>query len=167
MVKIVRIVLKVATLVALAVSSVIFVWFLAWVFWLANDYFSPDQGLNQLFDEASQRFAREQGLSEEEFMGARLLFEARSLFAALAGLWGWIALYAGAFMMNRPFGKVPLAIKMGLVAGILASLAIPSTGITLAKYPIITAMLLFTIWWLNTSDAAAGKGLSEPSKGSE
>ena len=67
--KIVRMVLKVATLVALAVSSVIFVWFLAWVFWLASDYFSPDQGLNQLFDEASQRFAREQGLSEEEFMG--------------------------------------------------------------------------------------------------
>ncbi|WP_018938818.1 MULTISPECIES: hypothetical protein [unclassified Thioalkalivibrio] len=167
MVKIVRMVLKATTLVALAVSSVIFVWFLARVFWLASGYLAPDEGLNQFFDEASQRFAREQGLSEEEFTRTRFLFEARSLFAALAGLWGWIALYAGAFMMNRPFGKVPLAIKMGLVAGIPASLAMPSTGITLAKYPIITAMLLFTIWWLNTSNAPAGKSLSEPSKGSE
>lgn len=154
---ILRITLKGIMLATLAASTVVCFWFLFWVVWLASTYVTPDQGLNQVFTEVPEALVREHGISGEEIARAKALFEGRSLFAAIAGLWGWIALYAGAFLMNRPFRKVPLSIKSGLVAGVLASIAMPSAGITLAIYPIITAMLLLAIWWLNSFDEQSGR----------
>lgn len=154
--RILKLGLKAAMLVLLAVSSVIFFWFLAWLFWLGSGYFSTAWGLGSVFDDASH-LARDRGIHEEDFTRARIIFEARSLFAAIAGLWGWIALYTGASLMNRPLRKVPLTIKAGLVAGLPAAIVIPSTGMSLAMYPISTALLLFTIWWLNPLDTPTSR----------
>jgi hypothetical protein len=124
-------------------------WCLFRVAWLASTYVTPDQGLNQVFNQVPEALVREHGIGDEEIARAKVLFEARSIFGALAGLWGWVALYAGAALINRAYQRAPLAIRAGLIAGILAVAAIPGAGLTLASYPVATSALLFAIWWLN------------------
>jgi hypothetical protein len=79
---------------------------------------------------------------------------ARELLGAVGGFVGWVSLMAFAVMSQRPWSRIPTAVKAGCGVGVLAALLIPVAP-GLALPPIVLCGAL--AWLSKRREADVGK----------